>query len=60
MKNKKWSIQISKSAAIKLKKFCKKYKYTMSGFVELCLETGYRDKDLDEPLKDLSNSDENK
>ena len=54
--NKKWSIQISKSAANKLKKFCKKYGYTMSGFVESCLEDGYQGKELQELLKYLGNS----
>jgi mRNA-degrading endonuclease RelE of RelBE toxin-antitoxin system len=55
-KNEKWSIQISKSAAAKLKRFCKKHGYKMSGFVESCLESEYllrkmvpmTDKELDE------------
>ena len=61
MKNKKWSIQISKPAAEKLKKFCKKHGYTMSGLVECLLEECYEqrkvfpiaDKELDEINEEL-------
>jgi hypothetical protein len=38
MKNEKWSIQISKNIADKLKKYCKKNGYTMSRFVEILIE----------------------